>query len=435
MTKSLLTASALLVFSLVSSVNAQEVKPRPSTLQKILLESDKFPKKDLVIKSYDALPFPDQYINFDLKEKSFDPKKYVITNADREAAGKSTSKMAGLGKAALSSATGGAVDSTAGDIPLQIEKYLKENKVAKQVAAKWLDIQNGRAQLGNYMMSRALAGISEAEKANIDMDTYKANILMNDVDLMANSFVTVNKLFFQENEPVARIARDLAIAEAQKITVPMAQENAIKLANLAYEKMKEGYTVIATSYLYQLDWNAEKAKLANDYFNNENVNAQAAFDTTNLFNLVFLGKEMSTALVTFSLKEKRTEDQIIELAVKRALNNSMAKLQRSYAAFRPIFPLASANPFTAEIGTKEGVQNGDKFDVLKPEPGKIAGTYVWNKIGSLAVDKKAVVWDNNGDSEEPKLAEDGTVIETPKFTPLKGKGKKINSNCYIRLAD
>jgi len=73
--------------------------------------------------------------------------------------------------------------------------------------------------------------------------------------------------------------------------------------------------------------------------------------------------------------------------------------------------------------------------VLKPEPGKIAGTYAWNKIGSLSVDKKAVVWDNSGDSEEPKLAEDGTVIETPKFTPLKGKGKKITSNCYIRLAD
>ncbi len=436
MTKSLSLASLMLVGTLsFNSSKAQEIKPRPSTLQKILLESDNFPKKDLVIKSYNSLPFPDQYINFDMKDKSFNPKKYVITDADRAAAGKSTGKMASLGKAALATASGGMVDSTIGDLPLQIEKFLKEQNIAKQMAAKWLDIKDGRAQLGNYMTTRALAGISEAEKANIDMQTYTVNLLLNDVELMANSFVTVNKMFFQENEPVARVARDLAIAEAQKITVPMAQEQAIKLANLAYEKLKEGYTVFATSYLYQLDWNAEKAKLANDYFNNANVNAQAAFDTTSLFNLVFLGKETASALVTFSLKEKRTEDQIIELAVKRALNNSMAKLQRKYVAFRPMYPLATANPFSAEIGTKEGVQNGDKFDVLAPAEGKVKGTYEFKKVGSLSVDKKAVVWDNDGDVEEPKVAEDGTVAEVVKATPLKGKGKKLKSTYYIRLAN
>lgn len=414
---------------------AQDIKPRPSTLHKILLESDNFPKKDLVLKTYNSLPFPDQYIDFALNAKSFNPKKYIITEADRAAVGKSSgSKLGKLGKSAMSGATGGLVDSTAADIPLQIEKYLKENQVAKQMAAKWLDIQDGRAQIGNYMMQRALSGISQAEKDKIDMDTYKANLLLNDVDLMSNSFVVVNKMFFQENEPVARVLRDLALVQAEKISIPMAKEKAIKLATLAYDKAKEGYTVFATSYLYQLDWNEEKAKLANDLFNNKNVNAQAAFDTTSLFKLAYLGKETSMALVTFSLKEKRTEEQIIQLAVKRALNNAMAKLQRNYEVFRPMYPLTSAEPFAAAIGTKEGVQNGDKFDVLAGAQGKTQGSIVWKKVASCSVGKKDIIWDNDTDEPQTKVAEDGSVVELPKLTTFKGKKKAASSNCYIRLS-
>lgn len=436
MKKSLVYSSLLLISALsLNQSKAQEIKPRPSTLHKIILESDNFPKKDLVLKTYNNLPFPDQYIDFALKSKSFNPKKYIITEADRAAVGKSSgSKLGKLGKSAMSGATGGLVDSTAADIPLQIEKYLKENQVAKQMAAKWLDIQNGRAQLGNYMMQRALSGISESEKAKIDMDTYKANLLLNDVDLMSNSFVVVNKMFFQENEPVARVLRDMALVQAEKISIPMAKEKAIKLANAAYDKAKEGYTVFATSYLYQLEWNEEKAKLANDLFNNKNVNAQAAFDTTTLFKLVYLGKETSMALVTFSLKEQRSEEQIIQLAVKKALNNAMAKLQRSYEAFRPMYQLSSAKPFAAQIGTKEGVENGDKFDVLAASQGKTPGSVAWKKVGTLSVGKKDIVWDNQSEAPQTKVAEDGTVAEITS-TVFKGKAKNANINCVIRLAN
>jgi hypothetical protein len=240
-------------------------------------------------------------------------------------------------------------------------------------------------------------------------------------------------MFFQENEPVARVIRDLAIVQADKISIPMAKEKAIKLANLAYDKAKEGYTVFATSYLYQLDWNEEKAKLANDLFNNKNVNAQAAFDTTTLFNLTYLGKETSMALVTFSLKEKRTEEQIIQLAVKRALNNSMAKLQRSYEAFRPMYQLTNDNPFTAKIGTKEGVQVGDKFNVLAAESGKTPGSVIWKKVASISVSKEDIIWDNESEEPQTKVAEDGSVTEI-NFTTFKGKSKKANRNCLIRLA-
>jgi hypothetical protein len=410
--------------------NVEEIVPRPSTLQKILLESESFPKKETVMKAYANIPFPSQYIDFDFADKSFNPKSIKITNEDRALAGKSQSKLGSLAKSAAGNATGGLVDSTAADIPLQIEKYLNQNQIAKKIASKWLDIKDGRAQLGNYMMKRALDGISENEKNSIDMDTYKANLLLTDVEIMSNSFVIFNKLFFQENEPVARVARDLAILQAQKISVPVLQEKAIQAAQLIYEKVKEGYTVFATSYLYKLDWDIEKAKLANDYFNNPSIkDPKIVFDTTNLFKMMYLGKETSTAFVGFSLKEKRTEEQIIELAVKRALNNSMSKLQRNFEAFRPIYRLDAVDPPIAAIGLKEGILPGDKFEVLKPVNGKVPGTKVWKKAAKIKVDKNAVIWDNLDD--QPKLDSLGNEIILPKYTPFKGKVK--NETRYFRI--
>lgn len=430
--KLLIVCSAL--FSLSATVIAQgtEIKPRPATLQKILLESENFPKKNIVMNAYNSIPFPNQYVDFEFNNKSFNPKKYTITAADRVAAGgKSNSKLGSLSKKAAGNATGGLVDSTAADIPLQIEKYFVENQIAKKIAAKWLDIQGGIANLGNYMTTRALSGLSETEKKSIDMDTYKSSLLVQDVELMSNSFVIINKMFFQENEPAVRVIRDAAkIAATAKIKQPALLEKALKGLDDAYEKTKEGYTVFATSYLYQLDWNLEKATLAKEYFDNLKVNAKSVFDTTTLFKMKFLGKETSTALVGFSFKVKRTEEEIIKLAVKRAVNNSMAKLQRNFEEFRPIYRLSSTNPAAAEIGTKEGVNVGDKFDVLKPEQGKAAGTIVWKKSGSLKVDKKSIVWDN--EDEFPKVDSTGKVIEVLKLTPLKGK---VKQGCYnIRLA-
>jgi len=424
-----IVVALLLVLSITSFVNSQENKPRPSTLQKILIESDNFPKKDIVIKAYQSIPFPSQYVDFNFNSVSFNPKKYKITNEDRAAAGKSQSKLGGMSKAALGNATGGLIDSVAADLPLQIEKYLKDNQIAKKIGAKWLDIQNGRAQLGNYMTERSLSGLSEAERKKIDMDLHLANVLVQDVDIMEKSFVIFNKLFFQENEPVVRIARDLAILQAQKITVPALQQKAIEAANFAYEKAKEGYTVFATSYLYKLDWNSQKAALANDYFNNKNVDAKIAFDTTSLFQMKFIGKETSTAIVTFSLKVKRTEEQIIALAVKRAVSNSMSTLQRKNEVFRPIYLLKDLNPVTAEIGLKEGLLPGDKFELLSIEKGK-TGSIVYKKAGKLKVDKKTLIWDNI--DNEVKLDSLGNQIVLPTFTPFKGKNKKERR--YIRLA-
>ena len=127
--KKILLVSAV-VFTIGITVNAQtaadagkETKYRRSSLHLILLESDNFPSKEIVTKAYNANPFPDKYNNHTIADKSFDPKKYALTAAEKPA--KSAAENA-LGSAAQDS-TGGLIDKDAADMPLIINKYKNVN--------------------------------------------------------------------------------------------------------------------------------------------------------------------------------------------------------------------------------------------------------------------------------------------------------------------
>ncbi|NBU48429.1 MAG: hypothetical protein EBS34_13525 [Flavobacteriales bacterium] len=222
-----------------------------------------------------------------------------------------------------------------------------------------------------------------------------------DFDLIGNTYTVFNKMTFYENEPVARMLRDKAKAEVAKTLAGKPEillTKAYEKLDQAYEKMKVGYTVICNNYLYQLVWNdsiAQKAKL--DIFNAPTVNMQA-FNATDLFKMSFVGKSTVTSLVTFKIGETRTQDQIINLQVKRTLDNALAKLQKKYVQFRPVSPIASVGPVTAQIGLKEGVEKGQSFEILEQGFNKL-GLPVWKSIGKVSVDKKKPIWDNTAGAE------------------------------------
>ena len=78
----------------------------------------------------------------------------------------------------------------------------------------------------------------------------------------------------------------------------------------------------------------------------------------------------------------------------RNIDNVFAKLQKKYVVFRPVTPISSVGPITAMIGLKEGLEPGDKFEILKstkdPKTGKIS--YV--AFASAKVDKDFPIFDN-----------------------------------------
>jgi hypothetical protein len=242
---------------------------------------------------------------------------------------------------------------------------------------------------------------------------------------------------FYENEPVARVAREAAILVANKIGVAMLRNKAIDVAEKGYEKAKEGYSVWTTSYLYKLKWddatsNAFYQDLWIDGTTEGNVaERKLNFDKSDLFQLEFIGSENATSLVTFSLSEKRTEDQIINLAVTRNVDNVYAKLQKKYDVFKTKVPLFTGNPLTAKIGMKEGLEGGEKFEVLEANMDPKTGIVEYKKKGIIKVDKDQI-WDNRYNAGLPVTDEAGVEIKSPIDKTTFEGGSKFYSGMLIR---
>lgn len=78
--KQTIIAFSLLAFG--TSVFAQtqdkplDVKFRRSSLHTMVVESEKFPKKDIVLKAFNTAPFPDKYNDHTIDQKSFNPARF-----------------------------------------------------------------------------------------------------------------------------------------------------------------------------------------------------------------------------------------------------------------------------------------------------------------------------------------------------------------------
>lgn len=402
----------------------KDVKYRRSSLHIVLMESDRFPMKDTVMEAYNEAPFPDKYNNHTIGEKTFDPMKFLVTPEEMKAAGiKKTKKDIEKGRFP--------------ETPLIIDKYIKDYKIANKLVAKWF----GRAENGAFDMSLiGERGMYDASQVDISVSkgTARGSSALADAgeDLINNTFVVFNKLKFVENEIVAAITRDVAIAAASQLGT-MAQSIAELAANAAYEKAKEGYSVWTTSYLYQLEWNDSIAAVFyNDlWVDNSGIDTAKAnaFFNSDLFSLKFVGDEKASSLVTFSLKKgegNRSEADIIKLATVRNLDAVYAKLQKKYDVFKTKTPLFSGVPLTAKIGLKEGIKGGDKFEVLEQMLDMETGKTTYKRKGVIKVDKKQI-WDNRysaDETAEPQVDKKGNPIETTLF---KG-GKNFYQGMLIR---
>lgn len=121
----------------------------------------------------------------------------------------------------------------------------------------------------------------------------------------------------------------------------------------------------------------------------------------------------------------KTNEELIEIATIRAVDKNISKLQRTFEDFRVKTPLLSGDPIKAKIGLKEGLEKGDKFEVLEQvldEDGRTS----YKRIGTIKVDKKHI-WDNTFMAEEAENAE-----QTEDFTLFKGNSNKYASGMLIR---
>ena len=371
MKKNLLTVITL--FTLVIT-NAQEkakdITYRRSSLHTMLIESDDFPRKDVVLKSYKDAPFPEKYNKHTIDAKSF---KIDLSKNDEEAT-------------------------------TLITKHLNDNKIANQLVAKWFNKQPNGAFNMDLIGERGSYNASEMQ-ANIAKGSVRGVASLADAgeELINNTFIIVNKLNFVSNEIAAAVLKQQAVAKANKIRMSFARRAALKVAEKAYNKAKEGYSVWTTAYLYKLVWNEEiAATFYNDlWVDKSNIDEARvnAFKNSSLFKMEFVGQQKTTSLVLFSLKEKRTEEQIIKLATVRNLDAVYAKLQKEYDVFKTKTPLFSGEPITAKIGMKEGLVGGESFEVLEQVLDEKTGLTKYVRKGKIKVSKNKI-WDNRFNAGE-----------------------------------
>lgn len=414
------------LIGLISPNFAQDIKYKRSSLHMVLIESETFPRQEVVLESWNNYPFPDKYNNHFVPIKAMNPNLYEVTPEDRAAyKGRQESFAETLLRGYLEENSGGLIGRETEDMPIRIEKYIKETKLAHQMVAKWFNRdQSGRFNM-QLVQERGFYNASDLD-AQIAAGQARGLATLGDAgeELINYTFVVFSQLKFVENEPLARALFDKAQIEASNIAIPLLQEKALKVAQNTYERTKEGYSVWTKSWLYKLKWNEE---IANTFYTTL-WNNPDAFEQSDIFSLDYIGRDEATTMVTFSLHEKRSEEKVIDIATVRNVDKVFAKLQRAHDIFKPKVPVLTAEPISAKIGMKEGLEGGESFEVLELYQDIATGIQKYRVAGRVVAEKNKV-WDNRYNAGEKPIEE---VAPENQVTFFSGS-KRIQPGMLLRL--
>ena len=390
------------------------VKYRRGSLHTMIIEDDNLPKKDLILSTFKNAEFPDKYNNHTIGAKSFNIKNYQDKINEVKEGKKAKDK----------------------DFSVAIDQYFKDTKLANKMIAKWFN----RSEDGAFDMSLIQergAYDASAQAADMALSTERGLDMLKDagIELISNTFVVVNYSKFVSNEETAKITYDIAKDAAAKLPEAL-QESALEIAKKGYEKARHGYSIWTTAYLYQMEWNdsIEAVFYMDMWMDSTSVDPakKVLFDNSDLFQLKLLGFEKTRALISGLGSNAESEEMIIENATLKSINSVYNKLQRKFEPFRTKTPLVSIDPLGAKIGLKEGLEGGDKYEVLEQQFDS-EGRVTYKRKGIIKVDKKNI-WNNKYNIGEELLDEEGNPIEVEnniEFTHFKG-GKGFYPGMLIR---
>ncbi len=302
-----------------------------------------------------------------------------------------------------------------------ISNYLKKNEIAKQLVAKWFN----RSPQGTFNVQLlAERGMYNASDMDVQLaqSSKRGMALLADAgeELIKNTFVIVNDFDYISKEEVANKTKaGLSLLKdiAEMADVDMDTETADELLTT----FGKGYVIRTFSYLYQLDWNDSVAAVFYEEYwmdkNSFDEARKAAFDNSDIFKLKLVGYEIAWADLQSTSYTKKSEEELIHTATIRAMDAVIAKLQKKYEVFRTKTPLYSVDPIAAKIGLKEGLEKGDRFEVLEQVMDNNGRTH-YKRKGIIKVDKDHI-WDNRFMADEDPNNQQSQLD----FTVFKGSGK------------
>jgi len=343
---------------------------------------------DEIPKILNDLPFPDKYNNHN--------------NQDTE-----SSSFLNMMQTYVRIGTGAEVD-----IDKIFQNYIDESNLENKLIAIWFNRQRD----GTFNMETvAERGFYDASQLEADLagQTLRGRAALADAgeNLIQNTFVVLGLMYVNGN----------------------------------HKKFAIGSNV----RLYRLNWDKEKAaQFYKDYWipkGSFNLEKRRAFEDMNLFDLEYIGSQSHTEVIKVSRRDPilelpdrryfsaRLPRQIenrkrFKTIVTRHFDEVYANLQKKHPVFRVLTPLSSVNPLSAQIGMKEGLKGGEKFEVLEQSMNKETGQIILKRKGTITV-ATGKVWDNRYNAGEQQA--DG-ALQNEDYTLFKGSSNKYASGMLIR---
>lgn len=430
---------------------------RRSSLCLIMIDEEKMPKRDTIKEAFLNTPIPDKYNDHNVKIRMFSTDTMQLTQEDRQAfhqaviagiLGEQQAKemfseekngdnaapkkkggfgkfMGSLGKAAASDLSSGMIDTTKKtDIAIFSHKFMTQHRIAKQLFEKWFKDENGIDTM-TLVQERGLydASVLDVQKA---LGSTRGMEFLADAgeELIKNTFVVVTRYHY--------LSKDQLVAEIDAVAQEVAKQIGgyaslgAKAATMGVKaSLGAGYYVRTTSYLFQMNWNDT---IANTLYS-ELWNKPEAWEASDIYKLKYIGQESAWANVKAGIFTKKSEPELIYIATVNAMDAVLAKLEKKYEVFKTKTPMMVSEKdgqqiITAKIGMKEGVEAGDKFEVLEKviDPETHRPTY--KRKGVVKVSKEQI-WDNRYmAAEERELS--GTTQDFQETRFEGGKAKYYN---------
>lgn len=321
----------------------------------------------------------------------------------------------------------------------KVTKLLEDKGVAKELVGKWFNRDySGRMNMqrihdwGGYNAS--FADLKRAQSTERGL----ATLTDEGEELIKNTFVLVCDISYYDKANTGAVLSGLFAAAAATMD-GLAQQQANK-GNYSNAQMYSSFSSLGTvgsvasqdiagfsvnimSYLYRLQWSDKlRDRMYSQYWVDETTAAdeaqrrRAAFDNDNSsFKLEYLGKYRARSGKTVS-KSANNLNWVIRQVCADAVDKGINNLAKMYPVFKPktTFSCEDGNIY-AYIGTKEGVTQKSKYEVLETVKKK-KGDIEYKKVATV-VPVAGNIWDNkdlliSSDSLEQKYK--GTMFRHAK---------------------
>lgn len=398
MKKHILSAVAALVACAVAAPAAvaagnDEVKTtyRRSSLCSILISRTDQQMYDKIQQRFLEIPTPDQYNNHDLSIRMLN----VSKKKDR-------------------------ADS--------IDTWLKENKIASRLVAKWFnrDIVTGQCDM-NLVQQRGLYNATEMDK-ELAARSARGQAMLADAgeELIGNTFVLVHEAHYIDNAKRSKnVGTGLKILGAVGSAF-LGSSFGDLMDNLGdIAATFKGFRVKFHTRLYQLQWTEDNA---GEFYSSMWNDRDAFEEGRSKFSLRYIGEVESAGSQNSFLGIREEEPELmIRKACQRAIDDNVRDLQAAYEEFRVKSPITGfeGDNIMVPIGMKEGVNEKSEYEVLEAEEKN--GRIKYKRVG-VVTPVAGRIWDNRF-----MAAEEGAVGSEFTATAFKVKsGKRPETGHFVR---